>query len=212
MNRWLSSASVAGLLALPVALNAQPAPRPSAGASQRAPVQPVLMMEDQFEKTHNVTDYRGEIVVFVYGDRLAAAANKTLGEQIHVHFHPTAQGMPADKARQASVRPLPDLPSGTRNPEVRSVPVACIGNVPRLVRGVMRGQFRIGSPDMPVWLDFDDQMKKQEFPFTAGVPNVVVIDAAGQLRYSHSGQVGRDQFAQMTATIESLRKEAVGAK
>ena len=66
--------------------------------------------------------------------------------------------------------------------------------------------------DIPVWLDFDDQMKKQEFPFTAGVPNVVVIDAAGHLRYSHSGQVGREQFAQMTATIESLRKEAVGAK
>jgi hypothetical protein len=170
------------------------------------PPPPAIVLEDQFEKVHDVREYRGDVVVILYGDRSGANANQTLGERLHVTFHPQAKGLPPAQARKAPVRPVPGAPAGARSPDVRMVPVACIGPVPGLVRALIRGRFRSASPDVPVWLDFQDLMKKQ-FPFRPGGPNLVVLDTHGRHRYTATGPVTPQDFDQIVAVIEQLRRE-----
>ncbi len=171
-------------------------------------VVPDVVLEDQFEQVHDVKQYRGEVVVLIYGDRKSAEANRKLGEQLHVVFHPSAQGLPPAQARQQPVRPLEGVPAGTKSPEVRAIPVALVGKVPNLVRKAIRGQIRNGSPDVPVWLDFDEVMKTR-FPFTASVPNVVVLDTQGRYRYAAAGTPTAEGLKKLIDTIETLRREAV---
>ncbi len=170
-------------------------------------VVPDVMMEDQFEKAHDVTHHRGSVVVLIYGDRASANANRALGEQLHIAFHPTAKGQPPARARLAPVTPI----AGTAmNPDVLAVPVACIGKVPGLVRRLIRSQMKSGSPEVPVWLDFEDTMKTQ-FAFKAGVPNVVVLDAQGRYRYAAAGVPTREGMEKLVGAIEGYRREAVAA-
>lgn len=179
-------------------------------AGQRIVV-PDVAMEDQFEQVHDVKRHRGDVVVLIYGDKKSADANRALGEQVHVAFHPSAKGQPPAQARKAPVRPVEGAPPGARHPEVLSVPVALIGKVPPLVRGPIRAAFRKNSPDVAVWMDFQETMKTQ-FPFTAGVPNVVVLDAQGRYRYAAAGTPTEDGMKRLVETIESLRREAVAGK
>lgn len=174
-----------------------------------APAPVVVSMEDQFEQPVSTADLRGDVVVLIYGDRDSAAANKALGEQLHVAFHPAAKGLSPARAQQAPVRPLPDLPAGARSPDVRTIPVACVGRIGPVIRALVRGQIRLAAPDVPVWLDFADVMKTQ-FAFAAGVPNVVVLDVDGRPRYAASGRLTAEQIVDLTAVIEGLRREAVG--
>src|SRR5262249_58509830 len=96
---------------------------------------------------------------------------------------------------------------GVRSPDVLAVPVACVGKVPGLVRRLIRAQIRSGCPDVPVWLDFEDLMKGQ-FPLRAGVPNAVVLDVWGRLRYSAAGQPSEEGVGRLIATIAALRQGA----
>src|SRR5580704_16354148 len=106
---------------------------------------PVISMPDQFSKAHDVRDHRGDVVVLIYGDRKSADANKALGALLHVAFHPTAKGLPPAQARKAPVQPVPGVAPGTRSPDVLTVPVACVGKVPAVVRAILCGQFRTAS-------------------------------------------------------------------
>jgi hypothetical protein len=177
---------------------------------QPTPTVPTVALQDQFEQWHNVTAHRGDIVVLIYGDRKSADANKQLGELVHVHFHPSAKGQQPAQARKAPVRPVPDQPPGTRTPDVLAIPVACVGKVPALVRRLIRSQIRRASPEVPVWLDFEDVLEGQ-FPFSAGVPNVVVLDAAGRFRYAASGAPTPQGTTRLLEVIEGLRREAVAS-
>lgn len=190
--RWLLAALALGL---------------TLSACGQAPT-PALTFEDQFERPASVAAYRGDIVVLLYGDRKSAEANRALGERLHVAFHPAARGQPPARARQAPVLPLPDQPPGIRSPEVLAIPVACVGKVPGVVRAVIRGQVRSASPDMPIWLDFQDTMR-QQFGIAAGVPNLVVLDAVGRVRYRASGPPTAEQFDRLAAFLQSLRREAL---
>jgi hypothetical protein len=171
-------------------------------------VVPDVAMEDQFEKAHDVKHHRGSVVVLIYGDRASANANRALGEQLHIAFHPTAKGQPLARARTAPVVPIA---GAATSPDVLAVPVACIGKVPLLVGRLIRGQMKSGSPEMPVWLDFEDTMKTQ-FGFKAGVPNVVVLDTQGRYRYAAAGTPTREGMEKLVRAIESYRREAVAAK
>ena len=175
---------------------------------QAPPAPPALAFEDQYERPVSVAAVRGDIVVLLYGDRKSADANRALGERLHVAFHPAARGQPPARARQAPVLPLPDLPPGTRAPDVLAVPVACVGKVPGVVRAMIRTQIRGAAPDVPVWLDFQDTMRRQ-FGLSAGVPNLVVLDAAGRVRYRAAGAPAGEQFDRLVNFLESLRREAV---
>jgi hypothetical protein len=95
-----------------------------------------------------------------------------------------------------------------RAPDVWVVPVACVGHVHALVRSTIRTFFRTSSPDVAVWLDFQDQLKEQ-CGFTPGVPNLAVLDTSGRLRCLATGPLAADQVAQVAEVIEGLRREAV---
>jgi hypothetical protein len=173
------------------------------------PAVPVVAMTDQFELPHNATEHRGDIVVLIYGDRRSADANRALGEQVHVSFHPSAKGQAPAQARKAPVRPIPGGTAAAPGPNVLAIPVACVGKVPTLVRRVIRAQIKSGSPEVPVWLDFEDVMKGQ-FAFTPAVPNVAVLDAQGRLRYAVAGQPTLEGTNRLLQVIETLRREAGG--
>ncbi|MFO0880060.1 MAG: hypothetical protein U0840_22160 [Gemmataceae bacterium] len=181
-----------------------------AGQQQQVIV-PALAFEDQFEKAHDVKHHRGDVLILIYGDRKSADANRQLGEQIHVAFHPAARGQTPTEARKAPVRSVAGAAAGARSPDVITVPVALIGKVPPLVRGPIRAAFRKNSPEVPVWLDFADTMKSQ-FPFTAGVPNVIVLDTQGRYRYAAAGVPSADGMKRLLDTIEALRQEALANK
>jgi hypothetical protein len=179
----------------------------AASAQEGKAVVPALALKDQFDNLHDVRAYRGSVLVLVYGDRASAQANATLGEAVHVHFHPTARGQPPEKARRAPVKPLE---GAARHPDVVALPVACIGKVP-VGQLIIARMIRANAPVVPVLLDFSDAMKAQ-FPFSAGVPNVVVLDAEGRYRYASAGVPTAAGQAKLLAVIESLRKEAAGVK
>jgi hypothetical protein len=169
---------------------------------------PAVNLDDQFGHFHTAAALRGDAVVFVYGDKESAEANKALVAQLHAAFHPSAAGKPPAEARKVPVVPVAGAVPGTLSPDVVAVPVACVGRVTGVARGLVREGFKTNSPDVAVWLDFPDLLK-QQFGFTPGVPNVAVLDTFGRLRCVATGPLGPEQFAQLTAVIEGLRREAV---
>lgn len=169
---------------------------------------PTLPLHDQFERPFSPVPYRGHVLVLLYGDRASTDANKVLGEYLHVTFHPTAKGLPPAQAKQQPVRPLADAAPGTPAPEVHTVAVACCGKVPGLVQGLIRGQIKSGSPEVPVYLDFADTMKTT-FGQVEKVPNLVIVDRNGMVRYTANGPFEPAQMTQLTAIIERLRGEPV---
>ena len=172
-----------------------------------APKSVELVMEDQFERKTDLADLRGNVVVLVFGDRKGTDACRTLGEQLHVCWHPTAKGQPPAKAQAAPVVPLDGLKPGQVAPNVIVVPVACCGKVPAAVRPAIRNGVAKGSPDVVVWLDFADAMKGT-FGLTAGETNVAVIDATGAARLKINGVVDQPKMDVLVKTVQALRAEA----
>jgi hypothetical protein len=182
--------------------------QPPAPPMPPAAPQPVsLVLENQFDQKVRLEDYRGGIVILVYGDRKGTDACRMLGEQLHVCWHPDAKGQPAAQAQAAAVVPLPGLRPGQVSPEVRVIPVACCGKIPGAIRGAIRGQIAKGSPEVPVWLDFEDTMKGT-FGLTAGEPNAVVFDSAGRLRMKINGTLDQPAMDRLVNAVQRLRYEA----
>ncbi len=113
-----------------------------------------LVLEDQFDRKADLADLRGQVVILVYGDRKANDLCKTVGESLHVCWHPEAKGQPPAKAQAAPVVPLEGLKPGQTSPNVVVVPVACCGKVPGAVQKPIRSQIAKAVPDSVVWLDF----------------------------------------------------------
>jgi hypothetical protein len=181
-----------------VQVNAQP---PAQKATE-------LVLEDQFDRKADLADLRGQVVILVYGDRKATDLCKTVGESLHVCWHPEAKGQPPAKAQAAPVVPLENLKPGQVSPNVVVVPVACCGKVPGPIQKPIRSQIAKASPDAVVWLDFGNTMKTM-FGQTAGEPNLAVFDAAGQLRFRFNGTPDQVTMEQLAKTVQELRVEAV---
>jgi hypothetical protein len=208
-SRESQSIALATLIFVAVGVASGQQPGGAMPAVKTANPEPVaLTLEDQFENRPGLADLRGSVVVLVYGDRKGNDACRAIGEQLHVHWHPTARGRPPAEAHKAPVAPLAELPPGQPSPDVRVIPVACCGKVPGPVRSAIRGQIARGSPEVPVWLDFADTMKGT-FGLAAGEPNVVVFDAAGRLRLKVNGTPDRAALDKLVRTVEALRYEAV---
>jgi hypothetical protein len=170
--------------------------------------QPVsLALENQFDQKVRLEDYRGGIVILVYGDRKGTEACRGLGETLHVCWHPDAKGQPPAVAQAAAVAPVPGLAAGQVSPDVRVIPVACCGKVPGPIREVIRSQIAKGSPEVPVWLDFGNVMKTT-FGLTAGEPNIVVFDIAGRLRMKINGTLDQPAMDRLVNAVQRLRYEA----
>ena len=193
-----------GLLAL-IALLAGPA----WALCQEQPRQARVTLPDQFDKMQDSAQFQGDVAVLLYGDRTGMPANKELGTRLQVQFHPTAAGLAPGAASKQPAKPLAGLPMGKRSPDVRVVPVACIGDVPNLVKKVIRNQVKKEAPDVPVWLDFGETMSKT-FGMVEGQPNLVVLDAWGRVRYRAAGKVDAKTYARLVEVIDYLRKEAAG--
>jgi hypothetical protein len=181
-----------------VQVNAQP-------PAQKAPE---LVLEDQFDRKADLAELRGQVVILVYGDRKATDLCKTVGESLHVYWHPEAKGQLPAKAQAAPVVPLENLKPGQVSPNVVVVPVACCGKVPAPVQKLIRPQIAKASPDAVVWLDFGNTMKTM-FGQTAGEPNLAVFDAAGRLRFKFNGTPDQATMEQLVKSVQELRVEAV---
>ncbi|MGL6073628.1 MAG: TlpA family protein disulfide reductase [Fimbriiglobus sp.] len=168
-----------------------------------------LVLEDQFERRQDLAAHRGNVVVLVYGDRRASDACRKFGEKMHILFHPTAEGQAPEKARSAPVADLEGVPMGKRSPDALFIPVASTGTVPGLVKDVIRAQIKKGSPDVPVWLDFNGLMEKN-FGLRGGEPNLVVFDGQGRLRMKINGTPDAKAQEKLLQTIQNLRAEAAG--
>lgn len=199
MTRFLCAASLAFALLTPLAA------QPPEAIPKPMPLE--LMMEDQFDRKTDVADLRGNVVILVYGDRKGTDVCRTLGEQLHVCWHPTAKGQPPAKAQTAPVVPLDGLKPGQASPNVIVVPVACCGKVPNAIRGTIGKQIAKSSPDVVVWLDFADAMKTN-FGLTAGETNVVVLDAAGVARLKLNGTINQAAMDGLVKSVQALRYEA----
>jgi len=176
-----------------------------------APKSAELVLEDQFDRKADLADLRGQVVILVYGDRKANELCRTVGESLHVCWHPDAKGQSATKAQAAGVVPLEGLKPGQVSPNVAVVPVACCGKVPGAVRGPIRSQIAKAVPDTVVWLDFSDTLKGM-FGQTAGEPNVVVFDAAGQMRMKINGTPDQAAMDRLTKAVQEMRYEAATGK
>lgn len=177
----------------------------SSAAHSEEALQVAPKMTDQFERPCDLSQHAGSVVVLVYSDRKGTRPSRELGEWLHVTYHPTATHLPPDKGQFAPVRPYSASELG---PEVRVIPVACTGKVPQPLQALLRQQFRKGSPDVPVWLDFDDTLKSR-YGLREGEPNLLVFDGRGELRFQTAGSQSPEGLQQIISEIDALRREIV---
>jgi hypothetical protein len=167
-----------------------------------------LTFADQFDRTAKLADLRGAVVILVYGDRKSNELCKTVGESLHVCWHPTAKDRSPKEAQAAPVVPLDNLKPGQVSPNVVVVPVACCGKVPGAIQKPIRSQIAKAVPDSVVWLDFGDTLKGM-YGQTPGEPNLVVFDAEGRMRLKINGTPDQAAMDRLTKVVQELRFEAV---
>ena len=163
-----------------------------------------IVMEDQFRNRRETSVMRGDVVVLVYAERRGAEAAHALGRNLHVHFHPTAEGASGTEWGRQPVIGLAGWPTNARVPDVHAVAIACLGEVPRAFHAVARAQTRKDSPFVPVWLDFAGTMQST-FGLVPAEPNVAIIDPAGRPHSVLSGRFDEVKFRELVATIDQIR-------
>ena len=177
---------------------------PAVGAE---PPLAAISFADQYNRKQDLSQFNGDVVVVLYGNRDATTGNNKLGEKIHVFYHPTAKGMTPAQAQRAPVIRVPDSKDGMRSPEVRVVPVECVGKVPDLIKNYTRLRIRKEVPDSMVLIDFDNSMKER-FTLKEGETNMLVVDSTGHIRLKVNGELDPPTFNRVIHTIDFLRKEA----
>ncbi|WP_131818312.1 hypothetical protein [Planctopirus hydrillae] len=163
------------------------------------------MLVDQFGEKHAVGAAGDGVTVLIYGDRKAMKNSKELGTELHLAFHPTAEGLPPAESAKAPVRPV----AGARgpSPEVFVIPVALLGDkIPEPLRPVIIKQFKKGSPDFPVWLDFENILKTQ-YGAAEGATQVLLFDRESRLRWQGTCTLEEADVNALLRKIEALRVE-----
>ncbi|MFN4259458.1 MAG: hypothetical protein ACK4RK_09165 [Gemmataceae bacterium] len=167
-----------------------------------------LFMEDQYRGLHSLAEMEGDVVVILYAYPERVQECCLLAKRVYLNYHPDVLRLPPEQAKAAPVRPLPCVPPGARSPDVRAIVVAVIGKVTPPFRGPFRRQMNRLSPDMPVWLDYSDTMRLH-FGIQPYMPNLVVFDTFGRLRYKSNGSLFEPQFEDLLKAIDTLRAEAL---
>ena len=169
-----------------------------------------IAMEDQFKTRHETGAMRGDVVVLVYAERKGGEAAHEVGRRLHVHYHPTAEQVPASEWSRQPVVGIPGMPPGVRPSDVRCIAVASLPEIPKALQPVARAQLRKESPHVPVWLDFDGRLEHL-FGVATGKPNVVLINTVGEVHSVLSGTVDATRFREIVATIDGLRIQQAAA-
>jgi hypothetical protein len=192
--------------AAPAPVTAGPARAIPQAAAPAAPAVN-LVMEDQHRQSHDTAALRGDVIVLLYADRNGAEAAHEIGQRLHVHFHPNAAKVEGPDWVRQPVTGIAGWPAGARTPNVHSVAVACLPEIPKAVYPVVRSQIRKESPHVPVWLDFKGTMPKT-FGMAPDVPNILVIDTFGRPQGVISGELDETKYQQLVAAIDRLRLQA----
>jgi hypothetical protein len=167
-----------------------------------------LVMEDQFQNRCETEALRGHVVVLVYAGRYGAEAAVELGRKLHTHYHPAAATADPPERSKQPVIGIPGWPAEVPVPDVHVIPIACVPEVPKMLRGMVRSQIRKGSPHLPVWLDYEDAMRKG-FGIVPDEPNVLLIDTAGVARGVSAGKPDDTKYTQLVEAIDTLRSQAL---
>ncbi len=166
------------------------------------------VLPDQFSQLHDLSEWRGRILVILYGDRNGMPPNKSLGELLHNHYHPTAKGKSPGAAAGEPVIPVPGVAPEIACPDVRVLPIACLGSQTEIFKKIVRKRVKNEAESSIVLLDFEDKMKGW-FGLKAGQPNLLILDHNGRVKYQMAGPVDKDTFRNLLATIDKLRVEAL---
>ena len=192
--------------AAPAPVTAGPARAMPQAAAPAAPAVN-LVMEAQNRQAHDPAALRGDVIVLLYADRNGAEAAHEIGQRLHVQFHPNAAKVEGPDWVRQPVTGIAGWPAGARVPNVHSVAVACLPEIPKAVYPVVRSQIRKESPHVPVWLDFKGTMPKT-FGMAPDVPNILIIDTFGRPQGVISGELGETKYQQLVAAIDRLRQQA----
>lgn len=202
-SQWLGVVSMAAVLACQTMAHGQK-------KEDALKPMPALVMEDQFERSHDLAKLHGDVVVLIYGDQKSAAACQALGDRIYVRFHPGAKGMPSFTNSPAPVRTVAHWSGQAPAPDVKVTLVAAVGSTSSLLHKRTRTQVAHDWPAVTFWIDFQDQLHKQ-YGFKAGIPNLVVVDALGRFRGTLSVNIDAAQFENLIANIDLIRAEGNAA-
>ncbi|MEO1992397.1 MAG: hypothetical protein ABGW78_10730 [Pirellulales bacterium] len=164
-----------------------------------------ITMEDQFRTRCETGTLLGDVVVLVFAERRGAEAAHELGKKLHVLFHPTAVSVSDEEwAHQPVVSPS-GWPVDMRAPNVHAIPVACLSEVPRAMHPVVRARIRKESPEISVWLDYEDIMD-QHFGLERGVPSVAILDTRGMVHSVHVGPFSDSAVNSLVTIIDEIRQ------
>ncbi|MEZ6140686.1 MAG: hypothetical protein R3B84_08965 [Zavarzinella sp.] len=180
----------------------------STALGQTTPPKVELKLADQFDQPHDIADFKGKVVILIYGDRHAVDENSKLGNQLYVYYHPDAKDKPPAEAKNAPVIGLAGVPATTPVPDVRVIPVACTGKVPELVLTFVKREVKKQSPDVPVWIDSQELMQTK-FGLRDKEPNMVIIDTQGRLRLKIAGTPDKDSMQKLVDVVDRIRREAI---
>ena len=84
--------------------------------------------------------------------------------------------------------------------------VAALGEVPRLLRPVVRASFRRNMPD-PVMLDWSDEVTER-YSYESGLTNVIVIAPSGAITHRVHGSASTNRLQTLFEEIDALLDNA----
>lgn len=139
---------------------------------------PGFTLEDQFERKWQHTDFATQPVVYVISDRDGYAYSTNWTTPLIRDF-------------------------GKR---VKFVPIADVRGVPGFLKGYIRGRFR-GEFKYPVLLDWDGTVTTG-IQFTAGYPNLLIVDPNRTIIYKTAGSGTAGQLMIFRTQLNALLDKA----
>jgi hypothetical protein len=138
---------------------------------------PRFTLEDQYERKWQHSDFQSSLVIYVISDRTGYSYSSNWTKPLVEQY---------------------------RN-RVRFVPVADVRGVPGFLKGYIRSQFK-KEFSYPVLLDWEGTVTTG-IRFTAGLPNLAIVDASRTVRYLTAGTGTRQQINAFRDRLDQLLNE-----
>lgn len=162
-----------------------------AGQAKVGAAAPFFSLSDQYDKTLQLSDLRGSVIVLLDADRTGNEFNG------------------------AWVRPLVSRYNTPQLRKIRVVQIAHLASAPGFMHNFIKGKFISkdpARPNGPVLLDWQGIVAKA-YGFHEDVSNIYVIDAEGILRFTTSGKGTSAELDPLFQLLDQLTaKPASSAK